>query len=59
MGNGHGFIYKPYKEWVLPIVRMGVAHGVFSNESGLGSSSIAAAAAQTKHPIAQALVSIT
>jgi AGCS family alanine or glycine:cation symporter len=40
-------------------VRWGVARGVFSNESGLGSSPIAAAAAQTKNPISQALVSMT
>jgi AGCS family alanine or glycine:cation symporter len=40
-------------------IRMGVARGVFSNESGLGSAPIAAAAAQTRHPVAQALVSMT
>jgi AGCS family alanine or glycine:cation symporter len=40
-------------------VRMGVARGVFSNESGLGSSPIAAAAAKTKHPVSQSLVSMT
>jgi AGCS family alanine or glycine:cation symporter len=40
-------------------IRMGVARGVFSNESGLGSAPIAAAAAQTKSPITQALVSMT
>lgn len=40
-------------------VQMGVARGVFSNESGLGSAPIAAAAAQTKHPVTQALVSMT
>jgi AGCS family alanine or glycine:cation symporter len=44
---------------VMLTIRMGVARGVFSNESGLGSSPIAAAAAQTKHPVAQALVSMT
>ncbi len=44
---------------VMLTVRMGVARGVFSNESGLGSSPIAAAAAQTKHPVTQALVSMT
>ncbi|HDZ12838.1 MAG TPA: sodium:alanine symporter family protein [Bacteroidetes bacterium] len=44
---------------VLTTVRMGVARGVFSNESGLGSSPIAAAAAQTKYPVTQALVSMT
>jgi len=40
-------------------MREGVARGVFSNESGLGSSPIAAAAAKTKHPVSQALVSMT
>jgi AGCS family alanine or glycine:cation symporter len=44
---------------VMLTVRMGVARGVFSNESGLGSSPIAAAAAKTKHPVSQALVSMT
>lgn len=44
---------------VMLAIRMGVARGVFSNESGLGSSPIAAAAARTKHPVAQALVSMT
>jgi AGCS family alanine or glycine:cation symporter len=44
---------------VMLTIRMGVSRGVFSNESGLGSSPIAAAAAQTKHPVTQALVSMT
>jgi len=44
---------------VMLTIRMGVARGVFSNESGLGSSPIAAAAAQTHHPVTQALVSMT
>lgn len=44
---------------VMLAIRMGVARGVFSNESGLGSAPIAAAAAQTKSPAAQALVSMT
>jgi AGCS family alanine or glycine:cation symporter len=44
---------------VMLAIRMGVARGIFSNESGLGSAPIAAAAAQTKHPVAQALVSMT
>lgn len=44
---------------VMLTIRMGVARGVFSNESGLGSSPIAAAAAQTKNPVNQALVSMT
>jgi AGCS family alanine or glycine:cation symporter len=40
-------------------IRYGVARGVFSNESGLGSSPIAAAAARTTDPVTQALVSMT
>jgi AGCS family alanine or glycine:cation symporter len=44
---------------VMMAIRMGVARGVFSNESGLGSAPIAAAAAQTRHPVLQALVSMT
>ena len=40
-------------------VRYGIARGLFSNESGLGSAPIVAAAAQTKTPIRQALVSST
>ncbi len=44
---------------VREAIRFGVARGVFSNESGLGSSPIAAAAAQTKNPVTQALVSMT
>ncbi len=44
---------------VMLTIRMGVARGVFSNESGLGSAPIAAAAAQTRHPVAQAMVSMT
>lgn len=44
---------------IMLAIRMGVARGVFSNESGLGSAPIAAAAAQTKSPASQALVSMT
>lgn len=44
---------------VMMAVRMGVARGIFSNESGLGSAPIAAAAAQTRRPVSQALVSMT
>ncbi|MEG6612457.1 sodium:alanine symporter family protein [Pseudoclostridium thermosuccinogenes] len=40
-------------------VRNGVARGVFSNESGLGSAPIAAAAAKTKWPAEQGLISMT
>ncbi|MEV7527290.1 alanine/glycine:cation symporter family protein [Agrococcus sediminis] len=40
-------------------VQYGVARGLFSNESGLGSAAIAAAAARTTHPVRQGLVSMT
>lgn len=40
-------------------ITKGVARGIFSNESGLGSSPIAAAAARTSNPVRQALVSMT
>ena len=39
--------------------RFGIARGLFSNESGLGSAPIVAAAAQTRNPVRQALVSST
>ncbi len=42
---------------VREAMRYGVARGLFSNESGLGSAPIVAAAAQTKNPVRQALVS--
>jgi AGCS family alanine or glycine:cation symporter len=44
---------------LVQTLREGVARGLFSNESGLGSSPIAAAAARTKDPTTQALVSMT
>ena len=47
-----GFIGVTMKE----VVRFGIARGLFSNESGLGSAPIVAAAAQTKNPVRQALV---
>lgn len=40
-------------------IRYGVARGLFSNESGMGSAPIVAAAARTNHPCKQALVSMT
>ncbi|GGA64374.1 transporter [Pseudoclavibacter endophyticus] len=40
-------------------LQMGVARGIFSNESGMGSAAIAAAAARTTHPVRQGLVSMT
>lgn len=50
-----GFLGAGMKE----AVRFGIARGLFSNESGLGSAPIVAAAAQTKDPVRQALVSST
>ncbi|MGP1579568.1 MAG: alanine/glycine:cation symporter family protein [Wolinella sp.] len=44
---------------VAVAIRYGLARGVFSNESGLGSAPIAAAAAKTDDPVRQALVSMT
>lgn len=44
---------------IATAIRMGVSRGVFSNESGLGSAPIAAAAARTQQPVTQALVSMT
>jgi len=44
---------------VIMAARYGIARGLFSNESGLGSAPIVAAAAQTKNPVRQALVSST
>ena len=48
-----GFLGAGLKE----AIRFGVARGLFSNESGLGSAPIVAAAAQTTNPVRQALVS--
>ena len=44
---------------IAEAMRFGIARGLFSNESGLGSAPIVAAAAQTKDPVRQALVSST
>ena len=44
---------------VMQTIKMGVSRGLFSNESGLGSAPIVAAAARTRNPFRQALVSMT
>lgn len=44
---------------IILAIQMGVARGLFSNESGMGSGAIAAAAATTTHPVRQGLVSMT
>ncbi len=50
---GGGFVGST----VMMAARFGIARGLFSNESGMGSAPIVAAAAQTKNPVRQALVS--
>lgn len=50
---GGGFIGST----VMMAARFGIARGLFSNESGMGSAPIVAAAAQTRNPVRQALVS--
>ncbi len=52
---GGGFIGAS----IMMAARYGVARGLFSNESGMGSAPIVAAAAQTRNPVRQALVSST
>ena len=44
---------------IIIAMQKGIARGIFSNEAGLGSAPIAAAAAQTKEPVRQGLVSMT
>ena len=44
---------------IFVAMQKGIARGIFSNEAGLGSAPIAAAAAQTKEPVRQGLVSMT
>ncbi len=50
-----GFLGAAVKE----VMKLGLSRGVFSNESGLGTAPVAAAAAKTSHPVEQALVSMT
>ncbi len=44
---------------ILMVMQRGIGRGVFSNEAGLGSAPIAAAAAKTKEPVRQGLISMT
>ncbi|MCJ7857407.1 alanine/glycine:cation symporter family protein [Corynebacterium kalidii] len=44
---------------IMLALQLGAARGIFSNESGMGSAAIAAAAAKTTHPVRQGLVSMT
>ena len=57
--SGHAAVGGFLGAGVMQAMRFGIARGLFSNESGLGSAPIVAAAAQTKNPVRQALVSST
>lgn len=57
--TGHAVVGGFVGAGVREAMRFGIARGLFSNESGLGSAPIVAAAAQTKNPVRQALVSST
>ncbi len=57
--TGHAAVGGFLGAGVRAAMRYGIARGLFSNESGLGSAPIVAAAAQTKNPVRQALVSST
>ena len=57
--NGHAAVGGFLGAGVMQAMRFGIARGLFSNESGLGSAPIVAAAAQTRNPVRQALVSAT
>ncbi|WP_270255739.1 alanine/glycine:cation symporter family protein [Kocuria marina] len=57
--TGHSAVGGFAGSAIILVVQMGVARGIFSNESGMGSAAIAAAAAQTTHPVRQGLVSMT
>ena len=61
---GGAFGIKPLEgaavgETVIIAMQKGVARGIFSNEAGLGSAPIASAAAKTKNPVRQGLVTMT
>ena len=53
-GGAMGFVFKQ----VTDSMQKGVARGIFSNEAGLGSAPIAAAAAQVDEPVQQGIVSM-
>jgi len=57
--SGHAIIGGFAGATIKEAIRFGIARGLFSNESGLGSAPIVAAAAQTKNAVRQALVSST
>jgi alanine or glycine:cation symporter, AGCS family len=57
--TGHAAVGGFLGATIRSSIRFGIARGLFSNESGMGSAPIVAAAAQTKSPVRQALVSAT
>ena len=57
--TGHAAVGGFLGATIREAMRMGVARGLFSNESGLGSAPIVAAAARTRNPVRQGLVSAT
>ncbi|MGN0941858.1 MAG: alanine/glycine:cation symporter family protein, partial [Selenomonadaceae bacterium] len=57
--NGHAAVGGFAGSTIMMAMQNGIARGVFSNESGLGSAPIAAAAAKTKWPAEQGLISMT
>ena len=57
--TGHAAVGGFVGAGIAQAMRYGIARGLFSNESGLGSAPIVAAAARTKDPVRQALVSST
>jgi len=57
--TGHAALGGFVGAGVRDAIRYGIARGLFSNESGMGSAPIVAAAAQTRNPVRQALVSST
>lgn len=57
--TGHAAVGGFVGAGIREAMRFGIARGLFSNESGLGSAPIVAAAAQTRNPVRQAMVSCT
>jgi len=57
--SGHAAVGGFLGAGMREVIRFGIARGLFSNESGLGSAPIVAAAAQTRNAVRQALVSST
>uniref|UniRef100_S0DE26 Putative amino acid carrier protein n=1 Tax=termite gut metagenome TaxID=433724 RepID=S0DE26_9ZZZZ len=55
----HGMVGGALGTTIALAIQKGMARGIFSNESGMGSAAIVAAAAKTTHPVRQGLVSMT